>query len=436
MNRQALTGIMKYTPSRSRDSSNDGIGSHRAYLKSLYFFVFVASGFVMPFSSLFFKHALVHPDGTTADELIGWIYFFMPLVGIFANIPAGIVADKLQLGRHLITFFCFAVAVFTLLTGLFGDSFTSAWSLETRFTWMFIAVMAYYMFSMPIIPTVDGETMIHLNRTAEQGSYGRIRVFGTLGWSVACIFMGLVLNSYYHLPLIYYGSALAFLLLGGVSFRGLAFEKKPPLRRIPWEHLKKDRRFVLFLLFAFLNGMMWMASFLYSSYFFDDVMDSPFEIGLVFGTWTIFEIPVMMFSRQLIRRFGNRWLIVFGLLFDGVRLILFSLFTPETSFWLKWSAASLQGAGYGLVQLGTIDFVDRQSHDDMKSIYMNITGLVRRTLASSVGGKLGASIIATYGANQLMMGTGVGSLVLMLFFGLLVRGHGPRVAGESEPCKT
>jgi len=31
----------------------------------------------------------------------------------------------------------------------------------------------------------------------------------------------------------------------------------------------------------------------YTGYFFDDVMKTPLEIGLIFGAWTLFEIPVM-----------------------------------------------------------------------------------------------------------------------------------------------
>ncbi|MBN2716919.1 MAG: MFS transporter, partial [Deltaproteobacteria bacterium] len=387
--------------------------SQGTYLKSLYFFVFIASGFVAPFSSVFFKHALLRPDGTTADDLIGWIYFFMPLIGIFANIPAGILADKLQLGRHLITFFCFAVALFTFLTGLSGSSLTAHLPLEMKFVWMFVAVMAYYMFSMPLVPTVDGEAMTYLNRIGHPESYGTYRVFGTLGWSVACILMGLTLYLVYHLPIIYYGSAIAFLLLGIVSMRGLRFRKKSALVNIPWEHLRRDRLFVLFLVFSLLSGIMWAASFLYTSYFFDDVLDNPFQMGLVFGTWTIFEIPVMLFSRQLVQKMGNRWLIVTGLLLNGIRLVLFSMFTLETAFVWKWAAATLQGAGFGMLHLGTIDFVDRRSHDNMKSTYMNIASLVRITLASAIGGKMGAWIIASYGADTLMLLTGIGSIALI-----------------------
>ena len=83
-----------------------------------------------------------------------------------------------------------------------------------------------------------------------------------------------------------------------------------------------------------------------------------------------------------------------------------------------------QGAGFGLLHLGTINFIDRQSHQNMKSTYMNLASLVRITIASAIGGKLGAWVISTYGSEKLMMLTGVGSILLIFFFGIFVRGHG------------
>ena len=63
---------------------------------------------------IFYKHVIVHADGTPAIGLIGLIFFVMPLVSLVANIPAGILADKFHPGKHLITLFCFGVALFAV----------------------------------------------------------------------------------------------------------------------------------------------------------------------------------------------------------------------------------------------------------------------------------------------------------------------------------
>jgi MFS family permease len=249
---------------------------------------------------------------------------------------------------------------------------------------------------------------------------------GTYGWSVSSILMGVLLFFFRHDPLIFYCAALAFAVLGFASWSGI--EAKPAAAPIiiPWNHLKKDILFRWFLLFIFLHGVVTTSSFTYTGYFFDDVLKTPLEIGFILGTWTIFEIPVMMFSRELIDRFGNRWLIVSGLLLSGVRLLLFSFFTLETPFVWKWAAALLQGPGFGLSQLGIIDFVDRRAHPAMRATYLSITNVARMSLASALGGILGSVLIERWGGAFLMQFCGWVTIAMIVFFALLFRRYDRR----------
>ncbi|MDP2839607.1 MAG: MFS transporter, partial [Syntrophales bacterium] len=193
---------------------------------------------------------------------------------------------------------------------------------------------------------------------------------------------------------------------------------------IPWGHLKKDILFRWFLLFIFLHGVVTASSFTYTGYFLDDVLKTPLEIGFILGTWALFEIPVMIFSRELLDRFGNRWLIVSGLFLSGIRLILFSCFALETPFVWKWAAALLHGPGYGLSQLGIIDFVDRRAHPEMRATYLNIATVARMSLASSIGGILGSMLIERWGGAFLMQFCGWVTIAMIFFFVFLIRRHG------------
>jgi MFS family permease len=404
----------------------DPIRKQSRTLKTLFFLYFIGFGIGTPFFIIFYKHVIVHADGTPAIGLIGLLFFVMPLVSLIANVPAGIVADKFHSGTHLITALCFGVALFAILIGLSGEAFAGPWGLSGKF--VFILVMLFFLNCclLPISPVIDAETLLFLNRYSRREFYGAYRLWGTYGWSVSTILMGLLLYLIRHDPLIFYGAAAAFALLGLASFSGI--EAKPAAQPIiiPWSHLKKDRLFQWFLVFIFLTGVVSNASYTYTGYFFDDVMKTPLEIGLILGTWTIFEIPVMTFSRKLIEVFGNRWLIVSGLLLNGVRLIIFSYFTMETPFFWKWAAALLQGPGFGLTHLGIIDFVDRRAHPDMRATYLSILNVARMSLASALGGILGGWLIDWRGGGFLMGFCGWGSIVMILFFAFLVKRHAPR----------
>jgi len=404
----------------------DPIQKQSAYLKTLFFLLFIGLGISSPFFGIFFKHVIVHADGTPAIGLIGLIFFVMPLVSIVANIPAGILADKFHSGKHLITLFCFGVALFAVLIGLAGEDFAHDWTANGKFIYIFVLLLFLNGFFYPIMPMLDAETLLFLNKHFRREFYGAYRLWGTYGWSVSTILMGGLLFYFRHTPLIFYCAALAFAVLGFVAWSGI--EAKPTAAPIiiPWSHLKKDILFRWFLLFIFLHGVVTTSSFTYTGYFFDDVLRSPLEIGFILGTWAIFEIPVMMFSRELIDRFGNRWLIVSGLLLSGIRLILFSFFTLETPFVWKWAAALLHGPGFGLSQLGIIDFVDRRAHPGMRATYLNIATVARISLASALGGILGSMLIERWGGAFLMQFCGWVTIAMIFFFVFLIRRHGRR----------
>ncbi|EKD21863.1 MAG: hypothetical protein ACD_87C00297G0002 [uncultured bacterium] len=395
------------------------------YLKTLFFLYFIGFGISSPFSGIFYKHIIVNADGTPAIGLIGLLFFVMPLVSLIANIPAGIIADKFHSGKHLITVLCFGVALFSALIGVAGEDFARPWGLGGKF--MFVLVMLFFLNCcfLPINPVIDAETLLFLNRHSRREFYGAYRLWGTYGWSVGTILMGLLLFHFRHDPLIFYGTALAFAVLGFASFSGIGTRPAAQPIIIPWDHLKKDTLFQWFLVFIFFVGVVSNASYTYTGYFFDDVMKTPLEIGLILGTWTIFEIPVMKFSRKLIGVFGNRWLIVSGLFLNGIRLIIFSFFTMDTPFFWKWATALLQGPGFGLTHLGIIDFVDRRAHPDMRATYLSIMNVARMSLASALGGILGSWLIKWRDGAFLMQFCGWGSLALILLFVFLVRQHAP-----------
>jgi PPP family 3-phenylpropionic acid transporter len=404
----------------------DPIKKQSIYLKTLFFLFFVAFGAGSPYFAIFYKHVIVNADGTPAIGLIGLIFFVMPLMSLIANIPAGILADKFHIGKHLITTLCFGAAFFAFLIGLTGGDFARHWGLGGKFIYVFIMLLFFNCCLLPVGPMIDAEALLFLNRHFRREWYGTYRLWGTYGWSVAAVLMGALLYYFSDDSLIFYGVAIAFALLGLVSWSGIETRPAATPIQIPWNHLKKDTLFQGFLVFIFLNGVVANAAANYTSYFFDDVMKTPLEIGWIFGAWTLFEIPVMKFSRKLIDMFGNRWLIMLGLLLNGARLILYSFFTLETTYLWKFSVSLLQGPGFGLTHIGIIDFVDRQAHPAMRATYMSIMNVARMSLASALGGIIGSWLIKLWGSAFLMQFCGYGSIALIFFFALLIRRHDSR----------
>ncbi|MBU4583171.1 MAG: MFS transporter, partial [Proteobacteria bacterium] len=239
----------------------DSIRKQTAYLKTLFFLLFIGLGISLPFFGIFYKHVIVHADGAPAIGMIGLIFFVMPLVSLIANIPAGILADKFHSGKHLITLFCFGVALFAALIGLAGEDFARDWTANGKFIYIFVLLLFLNGFFYPIMPMLDAETLLFLNKHFRREFYGAYRVWGTYGWSVSTILMGGLLFYFHHAPLIFYGVALAFTILGFVAWSGIEAKPTAVPIIIPWSHLKKDILFRWFLLFVFLHGVVTASSF-------------------------------------------------------------------------------------------------------------------------------------------------------------------------------
>lgn len=407
----------------------DPIKQQKIYLKSLYFLLFLGIGSGMPFISVFLKHVLVNQDGSPNNHLIMLIFTFLPYIGIIATPAAAIISDKFRLGKHIIAFNCFIGGIMALGLAQTAEPWADVWGVRMKFLVIFPLMLLSAFFLHPIHTLIDAETMRFLNKHSSREKYGSIRMPGTVGWAVSCIVIGLLVTITQRDAVIYYGSAVGYFALGFATMKGLHVKPVSKAIKIPWNHLKKDHLFQRFLLFIFLNGIVEMACFNYMSYFFDDVMKSFFHMGLIFGTWTIFEIPIMLYSHKLISRMGNRWFIIVGMSLNALRLFLFSQFTLETPFLWKFSVALIQGPAFAFTFNGLIDFVDRQAHEDMRATYLSLMNVARYTIAGSVAGLLGGLVINTWGTVALMR-TGSYLLIgMVLFFLVFVRGHGP---GKNE----
>jgi len=403
------------------------IKKEKRYLRTLYFVMFLAFGSISPFAAIFYKRILTNPDGSPAIHLIGIIVSSVPIVGFLANIIVGVFADKFGISRKLITILSFFGSFVALLVGFCGTNSIISLAIEQKFMILFFAVLAYSFVTISLNPLVDSQALQFLNKHSDRKKFGSFRIFGTYGWAVAALLTGIILtfsSKYFHengtnYRLIYYFGALSMLLLGiiGRGAQGNAI-KKP---HVSYRQIFRDKYFLRFLIFVFLEGIIMTSTDSYLGYFFDDVMKSPLQIGLVYCFWTTFEIPVLAFSGKLLHKFGSRNILISGIIFIVLELFLFSLFELETPFILKFLATLMHGLAFSLHYIGLMDYLDRYSHKDMRTTYLAAMNIAKTTLATVVGGAVGAVIIANFGSQMLMRGGAVGMLFLIIFFLVYVK---------------
>jgi PPP family 3-phenylpropionic acid transporter len=385
------------------------------HLRLLYTLLFIAIGSSQPFASIFLKRVLVSPAGKPAIELIGIIYAILPFIGMIAGISAGIIADRFRLGPRVIALCCFTGACAAILLGQASEPWTLQWTIKAKFIFVLLVSLAYGFGTGPIVGLVDAETLHFLNARKSREKYGTFRLWGTFGWLVSTIAMGILLTTGKRIGMMYYGTSAGLFLLGFASL-GIPSSSSEKPEKIPFGHLWQNRGFQVFLCFIFFYGMIYNMTFSYLGYFFDDVMRSFWQMGLIFGAWTIFEIPVMMYSNRLITRFGSKALIMTGMSINAVRLILFGMFTLQTPYAVKFLVALLQGPGYAFTQIGFIDFIDRKAHGSMRATYLNSASVVQNTLGASAGGLIGSVLIKNLGSAGMFGLSGIALAGLVIFF--------------------
>ena len=408
------------------------VRKERRFLKSLYFVMFLAFGSIAPFSMIFFKHILTNPDGSVAVGLIGIIAASTPIIGFFANITVGVLADKFGISRKLITILAFIGAFTAIIVGLSGTQPAMELPLEQKFVLLFAVVLAYNFVVTSLEPLVNSETFQHLNKHSDRKKFGTIRIWGTYGWAISAFVMGIILavsgmfwqaNMGENYRIIYYGGAAAMLTLGILGIKARSPSIKKP--KISYSHILKDTRFLRFLVFLFFGGVIMTSTDIYLPYFIDDVSKNstiplPLIIGFVYCFWVTFEIPVLAKADKLLQKFGSKKLFLAGMFFVMLKLLFFSLLQTGTAlYWVFLILATLtHGLAFSLHFIALMDYLDRYAHKDMKTTYIAAMTIVRGTFAGVAGGAIGALVIANFGSTMLMRG-GAGAMIFLAVFFLL-----------------
>jgi PPP family 3-phenylpropionic acid transporter len=143
---------------------------------ALYYFVyFAALGILWPYFSIYLQSIGLRP--TEISRLLA----FSPVMGLLAPPIFGLLADARQARGRLLR-------VGTIAAAFFFSGF-----LVTRSDWMLWVVTAvFFLARAPLSPLVDASALEHVH--SHGGSYGRLRVWGSLGFLVAVLAGGYIME--------------------------------------------------------------------------------------------------------------------------------------------------------------------------------------------------------------------------------------------------
>ena len=307
-------------------------------LSSFYFLYFTFVGAFAPYWTLYLKSLEF-----TAFQ-IGVLMSLFQGARIVAPNVWGWLADHTGLRVRIIQ--VSAAASLLCYLGVFFDD---------SYAWLFgvMAVMSFF-WSAPM-PVAEALTLSHLGARAEH--YGTIRLWGSIGFIVAVIGLGYVLDA---APV----RTLLWVILGLKLGVLVSTYWIPEPRSAPhghdtvkaW-HILRRPEVAGFMLACFLMSLAHGVYYTFYSIYLVDHGYSKFALGWLWALGVICEVLVFLWMPQLVRRFGLRRILLGSFALAGLRFGMIGWGVESISVLLL--AQTLHAASFGAYHAAAVAVTHR-----------------------------------------------------------------------------
>ena len=242
------------------------------------------------------------------------------------------------------------------------------------FIYYLLFIVVFTTLYNPLAALVDSFALEKTSIPFVRSSYGNMRLWASLGWSVSSIGTGMLIRyAGFSFSVIFPITTVFFLVAWIVAYISLNKKheyktSKSPSFKTLRDLLMTDRRIVLFFLFCltyyiFNSPILNMINIYYSeicvSYFSNlSAEELNVKIGLIvgiaFAVQSIFELPFMFFANFFIKRYGTRNVILFTMFVAFLRMMLYGL---STNPWFSVVIGATHGITLGLFWVAAVGYV-------------------------------------------------------------------------------
>ena len=336
-------------------------------LSGFYFFYFAFVGAMSPFWGLYLKSL------TFSALQIGVLMSLLQVMRIFAPNIWGHIADRT--GRRTPIVQIAVVSSVLVFLGVFVGS---------SFWWLFAVMAALGFFWSASLPLVEAMTLSHLGERIE--SYGRIRLWGSVGFIVMVIGIGYALDT---MPISWLPGAVWLVMLGMVAFARVIPEstiRSYHTDHIPvWEIVRKPEvasLLVACLLMAATHGPYYT---FYSIYLVDHGYDKS-TVGWLWALGVLCEIGIFLIIPRIFARITPRRLILVSFALAVVRFLVIAW--GVDSPWLIWGAQTLHAFTFGTYHAAAVGLI----HQHFQGRHQARGQALYTSISYGIGGALGGLV--------------------------------------------
>ena len=320
----------------------------------------------------------LHFSGTQ----VGFIYGLLPIATILAPMIAGQLADRYFPTEKVIA-----------VSQLVGGAILLAGAAVASYTAMVWIMLVYCIVYAPTLALTNSIAFINLKDSEKD--FGRIRVWGTIGWIAA----GWALTGWRFAARSAPGLAVTgdtlflagiFSIVMGIQAFGLPHtppkkEGARPLAFLEALKMLKDRDFVIFTVIAFI-----VATELQFYY----VLTAPFLTSTKIGvpnTWLSMVMTIAQFAEifvmalllpKVLPKYGIKKTMTLGVLAWPIRYIIFVIGTPA---WLVVASLALHGFCYVFFFTAAYIYVDTIASPDIRASAQSLIAVIILGVGNFVG---------------------------------------------------
>lgn len=325
-------------------------------LSSFYFFFFATVGTLVPYWGPYLQSL-----GFNARQ-VGESIALINLMRVLAPNVLGYLSDRWGQRLRLVRV-AMLLALLSLCGVLIGQDFG----------WLLLVTGLFSFFWNGALPQFEAATMNHLGPAEHR--YSRIRLWGSVGFIVAVVALGALID-WVGAGVVPYAMALlaAGMWLASQVTPDRAAAPAPAAASNFWQQLRRPE--VLgFLLAAFLSQMSHGPYYAFFSIYLQEHGYNSDIIGLLWAWAVGAEIAVFMGIHRWLPRYGPRWLMLAALLLGGLRWLVIGAFPQHLA--LLFAVQTLHAASFGVYHAVGIAVVNRffrgRSQGRGQAIYSSLT---------------------------------------------------------------
>jgi nucleoside transporter len=319
-------------------------------------------------------------------EEVGWAAGTTAVGAIVSPFFVGVIADRRFATQKILG----------VLHGM-GALLLAAASIQHAFAPLYILVLLYCLCFMPTLALAAALALRQIRDP--QREFGRIRVFGTLGWIVAGLIVGVSGLESTGVPM-RIGAASSAVLAVFCFFLPdtppLAVETGAAKALFPLESVRLlgTRSMAVFALASFLICIPLQFYYAFTNLFLNETGVTNAAAKMTGGQMS--ELFCMLLIPWFFRRLGVKYMLAVGMLAWAVRYMLFAFGDAHELMWMFWLGIALHGICFDFFFVVGQIYIDREAPPALRAATQGLITFITYGLGMFVGSLLSGRVVAAY----------------------------------------